>query len=63
MKTLQQIKKEIATLQDEILCQKIGNDFYYTSPLYRKHILALQTLENEQKSALERSKSKKNAKK
>lgn len=63
MKTLQQIKKEIASLQDEILCQEIGNDFYYTSPLYRKHILALQALENEQKSALERLKSKKNAKK
>lgn len=51
MKTLYQIQKEIENLQDEILCQKIGNDFYYTSPLYRLHFQRLSKL-HAQKNAL-----------
>ena len=59
MKTLQQISREIRALQEEMMCQKIGNDFYYTSPLYRRHTLALTALEAEKEAIKENLKRKK----
>lgn len=47
MKTLDSINNDIAKLKDEIYCQEIGNDFYYTSPLHHKHLLQLHALERE----------------
>ncbi len=47
MKTLDEIKKEILILKDKILCQNIGNDSYYMSPLFHKQLLQLEALEHE----------------
>ena len=47
MKTLDEIENEISLLKDNILCQEIGNDSYYISPLYHEQLIQLQALENE----------------
>lgn len=47
MKTLDNINNDIANLKEEIFCQEMGNDFYYSSPLYHKHLIRLHALEHE----------------
>ena len=47
MKTLDEIEKDITELKDRILCQEVGNDSYYLSPLYHEQLLMLHALENE----------------
>lgn len=48
MKQLNEIKNEIAELKEIMLCQENGNDFYFSSPLYHKHLFELQALEAEE---------------
>jgi hypothetical protein len=47
MKTLDNINNDIENLKEEMFCQESGNDFYYTSPLYHKHLIRLHALEHE----------------
>ena len=47
MKTLDNINNDIKNLKEEMFCQEVGNDFYYTSPLYHKHLIRLHALEHE----------------
>ena len=47
MKTLDNINNDIKNLKKEMFCQEVGNDFYYTSPLYHKHLIRLHALEHE----------------
>ena len=47
MKKLTEIEKEIKELREEIFCQENGNDLYFSSALYQKHLLELQALETE----------------
>lgn len=47
MKTLDNINNDIENLKEEMFCQEVGNDFYYTSPLYHKHLIRLHALEHE----------------
>lgn len=47
MKTLDNINNDITNLKEEIFCQEMGNDFYYSSPLYHKHLIRLHALEHE----------------
>lgn len=47
MKKLTEIEKEIKKLREEIFCQENGNDLYFSSALYQKHLLELQALETE----------------
>lgn len=47
MKTLYEIEDSIKKLKNEIFCHEIGNDMYFTSPLYHEHLLKLNALENE----------------
>lgn len=48
MTTLDHIKEQLKYLRNEILCQDIGNDTYYSSPLYHEHLLKLAELETEE---------------
>ena len=47
MKTLDEIEKNIIQLKEQILCQEIGNDSYYLSPLYHEQLIKLEALERE----------------
>ena len=47
MKTLDEIRKDINILKDQIFCQEIGNDTYYLSPTYHEQLLKLEALEHE----------------
>lgn len=47
MKTLKEIEKNINILKEKIMCQEIGNDSYYLSPLYHEQLLKLSALEHE----------------
>ncbi len=48
MKTLNEIEDEIEKLKEQMICQEIGHDSYYSSPLYHKNLLRLQALEQEE---------------
>ncbi len=47
MKTLDEINNEIKFIKELIFCQENGNDSYYSSPLYHRHLLRLDALERE----------------
>ena len=47
MKTLDEINNEIKFIKELIFCQENGNDSYYSSPLYHRHLLRLESLEHE----------------
>lgn len=47
MKTLDEINNEIKFIKELIFCQENGNDSYYSSPLYHRHLLQLEALEHE----------------
>lgn len=47
MKTLPEIENSINILKEKIMCQEIGNDSYYLSPLYHEQLLKLEALEHE----------------
>lgn len=55
MKTLDEITAEIHETKERIFCQEAGNDMYYTSPLYHRHLAQLQDLEREQSILLGKS--------
>ena len=47
MKTLAEIEKSINILKEKIMCQEIGNDSYFLSPLYHEQLIKLNALEYE----------------
>ncbi len=45
--TMKELEDKIIKIKEEIFCHENGDDSYYISPLYHKHLLELQALENE----------------
>lgn len=48
-RTIEQVKKEIENLRDYMMCQEIGNDFYYTRGSYDDDSRTLSALKQELK--------------
>lgn len=55
MKTIKEVEEQIAQLKEQIFIQEMGNDMYYTSPLYKHHKDMLNELYAELESMRENS--------